>query len=333
MPPRRTAAQPALQLGNVDPKIEQMLRKLKVNYTYISNVPTSQINMDRSRAVNVRTEPLNEETKREYVAALQRGDMFPPLIVYRPNRGTAKKYKIADGVHRAAAHHEAGKSVDVYELSPDTPAATISKIARICNTKNGLNLTPAERVNNAVSLKDDGLSMKDAADIMGIRESALRAALNLREADNRAKAAKIDIRLWEDLSKTVRARLNAITTDPIFKEAAILAHDVPLNASETSALVAELRQTKDLAKQREILKSQETVYKDRIKASAGGLVAGRGAQTPKHRINLVLGNFPTLIDPDAVVDLFPGEEREEILERLELASAWIDQATRAIQAA
>lgn len=334
MPARRTAANPTLDLGNRDPKIERMLRQLKVEYTYISGVSTSQINMDRSRAYNVRFETLNEDTKRTYVAALARGDQFPPIIVYRPNHGTAKKYKVADGVHRVAAHHELGYALDVYELDPETPAATITKIALVCNAKNGLALTQAERVSNAMSLRDGGVSMKDAADMMGIRENALRTALQIREADNRAKAANINVRLWESLGKTVRARLTAITTDAIFKEAAKLVHDVPLNAAETGALVAEVRKTKDLVKQREILKAQRLAFSDRIKASAGGLVTNRGPQTPKHRIALVLSHFSSLTeDPDAIVNLYPGEEREELLEKLEQAGAWIDKVTKAIQAA
>lgn len=318
----RRRSDPTLALGNRDPKIEQMLREqFKVDYTYLSGVSTTQINMDRSRANNARFEALNEDTKKTYVAALRRGDVFPPIIAYRGSRGTAKKLTVADGNHRVAAHHEVGVPLDVYELDPATPAATITMITMVCNTKNGLALTQAERVDHAVSLVDNRVNQKDAAEMMGIKESQLRTALQIREADHRAKRVGINIRLWESLSKTVRGRLTGITTDGIFKDAATLAHDVPLTAAEVNQLVSDLRGTTDLATQREILKTARSRFKERIGASAGGLVSSRGPQTPKHRLALGISNFTCLSDDaDAIASLYKGEEREELADQLETIS-------------
>lgn len=321
MPGRRRSADPTLALGNRDPKIEQMLQEqFKVGYKFVSGVPTAQIDMGRSRANNARFEALNDETKRSYVAALKRGDVFPPIIAYRGNRGNAKKLTVADGNHRAAAHDEVGVPLDVYELSPETSPAAITMITMVCNTKNGLSLTPNERVDHAVSLTDNRVSHRDAAEMMGINESRLRTALQIREADRRAKAARISVRLWESLSRTVRARLNGITTDGILKEAATLANDARLTAAEVNTLVTELRRTTDVAKQREILKTQRAVYQERIGATVGGMVSGR-AQTPKHRMALAMSHFAGLSDdPDAIVSLYKGEEREELADQLEVVS-------------
>jgi hypothetical protein len=324
MPGRRRAGEPTLALGNRDPKIEQMLRdQFKVDYTFLSGVSTTQINMERSRTNNARFEALNEGAKKAYVAALKRGDVFPPIIAYRGNRGTAKKLTVGDGNHRVAAHHEVGVPLDVYELDPATPAATITMITMVCNTKNGLPLTPDERIDHAVSLTDNKVSHKDAAEMMGITENKLRTALHVREADKRANAAGIDVRVWEGLTKSARARLNGITTDGVLKEAATLAHDARFNTVEVNAVVTELRTMTDVAKQREFLKTQRAVHKERIGATAGGLVSSR-AQTPKHRMALVMGHFTTLTeDPDAITNLYKGEEREELADKLEVVSLGI----------
>lgn len=316
---QRRRLEPTLALGNPDPKIEQMLRdQFKAKFTFLSGVNTSQINMERSRANNARREALNAETTKKYVAAMRRGDNFPPIIAYYASRGAAKKLTVADGNHRVAAADEADKTLDVYVLDPETPANIISMITMVGNTKNGLALTPADQVDHAISLVDNKVSHRDACELMGIKEGALRSALQIREADNRAKAARVNIRIWEGLSPTVRARLNAITTDGIFKDAAILAHDVPMTTVEVSRLVSALKPEKDLAKQREILKHHRNIYQDRIGSSAGGLVSNRGPLTPKTRVAIGISHLGCLSDdPGPIAALYKGEEREELIDTLE----------------
>lgn len=332
MSARRRNTADTLPFENRHSPTEQLLKDLKVDYTYTSNVPTSQINVERSRANNARRQTLVEATKNNYVNALRRGAVFPPIIAYRGNRGTAKKLTVVDGNHRVAAHAEVGKPLDVYELAATTPATTITLLTGECNTTNGLPPTKEERISHAVTHVDEGMSHREAADRMGIPLNWLTTALRLRDADNRAKEAGVNVRIWESIGPTARGRLTAITTDEIFKLAAILAADVPLTSDEVGKLVAKLRKTTVLAKQREILKNERLFYDDRIKASAGGLVPPRGPQTPKHRIALVASHLAGITDDTAAIaDLYKGEEREEIAELLETVSVKIVNILKALR--
>jgi hypothetical protein len=316
MPPRSRTSTDTLALGNRDPKMEQMLRdQFNVDFAFMSGISVSQIDVKRSRNLNTRTEPINEPTKAKYIAALERDDKFPPVVLYKASGGKATKYSVADGVHRIAAHEALGFPVDAYVIDPSTPASTIVMIAYACNTKNGLPNTFEECVSHAIYFVDNGMRNKDAAALVGIKSSQLTFALNVREADNRAKEAGINVRKWEALGPSKRASLNRITTNPILKKAAMLAHDANLTSGAVNKLVVQLGKTKEPDKQSKWLDDERRLLRDDIDATAGGLTSAKGAHTDKGRWALVRSQSLKLPDnPKIVSDLYKGDERIEAAE-------------------
>lgn len=313
MPARTRKQAETLPFDNRNPVIERMLtERYKVDFEFHSNVPVGQIDVARSRKNNSRTIPLDEDTVNDYIAALERDEKFPPIVAYRASGGTAKKYTVADGNHRVAAHAAVGRSLDVYVLDPSTPASTVVLITFTCNRKNGKAYSEEECISHAVYFVDNGFTQKDAAAEMGVKPHKLKAALDLREADTRASEAGIGIRMWEGLHPSSRARLNAITTNEILKPAATLAHDANMTTNQVSTLVAKLGRTKNPATQKEIIKSERALLKAEIVSAASGSRSKGGPQTPKGWF--ALGRSHLMHIPDnakAVANLYSGEERDE----------------------
>ena len=78
------------------PDIEDDLTNVyHVTWTYLPRVKLSEIDTEKSRHNQARFEPIDEKVVATYVEAMKRDEHFPPLIVYRPSKGSG--YVIIDG--------------------------------------------------------------------------------------------------------------------------------------------------------------------------------------------------------------------------------------------
>ena len=304
---------PARSSKSASPQIEQMLKSFGADFSLVSPVQPSQVDLKRSRILNTRNEPLNESTKAKYMAALERGDVFPPVILFKANNGRAAKYSVADGVHRIAACLAMGLTFDAYVIDPATPSSTIMMIAYRANKLNGLENTEEECISHAIYAADNGVARSEAAALNGIKLSKLTYHLNVRAADNRAVEARIDTKVWDALHLTARASLNRLNTKQVFKKAALLAHDANMSVKAVDTLVVELNNMKDPAKEGKYLDAKRKELKEDIDATAGGLTTGgKGVpKTPKQQLAWVRRYTMTLPEPSTVVGLYQGPECEE----------------------
>jgi len=321
-------------LENRDPRIEQLLNRYKVGFNYIRDVSVAQIDIDRSRTNQARFESLNKQTVETYTQAVHDGDVFPPIVAYRASRGKAKKLTVVDGNHRVASHQAAQRPLDVYELDSATPPDTIAMLTYVCNTQNGLSYTQSERMDHAATMVEvHQITVPHAAALMNIREGQLRTALTKRAANRRAADAKIDPPLWDSLPQHAKSRLNAITTDEMFKMAAKLVYDARLTAPEVNTLVTELGEMKSMAKQKAFIEQQKEAYEDRISATLNGKVAKKGPQTHKHRLSLAMSHLAPLPNNAAeVAKFYVGDDRDAMAEQVEEAIAKFQDLLEALRA-
>lgn len=278
-------------------EIEKELRDtFHVSFEYLPGVPTSDFDIDRSLKNQARFEPINEETVATYQEAVERGDDFPAILAYRPGRGRAPKLVSIDGNHRLIAHDRAGSPIDVYEIDRATKPQAIQLIMMAFNAKHGLKTTEQERLSQALYLMDNGVPMKDAAAQVNVRLADLKRAANRAQGDKRAAEAGVDLREWETLGPTVRARLLNVSTDEGFAGAAHLAFLARLGAEEVFELVGLLNATRSAARQRAIVKSETERYQDKIQDTMGGRVNTKGKRpmTAKGRVQMILGQVLAL---------------------------------------
>lgn len=307
------------------PEIEERLaEEFHVSYEYRTSVPTSEFDLDRCLANQARFEPLNKSQVALYAEAMQRGDVFPALIAYRPGRAAGAKLITIDGNHRlfAAVQTETeNQTVDVYEIERGTRPATINRMTHAFNARHGLGLSEEERVAAAVYLIDNGATAPAAAAEANAPLRLVKVAMLKKKANERASDVGVDVREWEALPRTIRTRLLNISTDEGFKDAVHLAYIAALDADQVTELVALLNTSKSSRKQREVVRVETDRWSERIQDRAGGVLGSttRAGKTPtiKGRLSMVIGNLLTLPeDYSSLASAYSPAERPEQVERL-----------------
>lgn len=317
------------------PDIEDDLKeKYHVDWLYLRDVPTDQFDVDKSLANQARFEALDPATVELYKEGVARGDIFPAVLAYRPGRGVRPKLVIIDGNHRLAAHMEAGKTINVYEIDKATHPQTISVMMHAFNTKHGRPTSEEERVRGALYLMDSGAPLATAAETLNVPLKVLRRALTDRLGDTRAVEAGVNLREWESIPKGTRSRLHQISSDEGFAAASHLAYAAKMSFEETAGLVTDVNTTKSANKQKQIVRAKSDEMQERIQADGGGLSTGRSTRkgmTHKVRVSIMLGQILTLPeDNNALVQGYAEPEREEAAQRIEDASQRLHKLARAL---
>jgi hypothetical protein len=293
--------------------------KYHVSYTTLYDVPSSEFDIDKSLANQARFEALDEETVEIYREAVERGDVFPAVIAYRPGRSANARLVIIDGNHRLIAHERAGRPIDVYEIERGVKPQTVALMTYGFNTKHGKPTSEDERTYQAVYLIHNGATQEAAAAAVNVPLRLVRRAFNKAKADQRADEVGLDRREWDALGSAIRTRLLTISTDEGFKDASHLAYVARMTADDVFDLVTLLNTSKSGTRQRAIIKAQTQAYADRIQDAGAGVLgtSGRRPTSVKGRIGMVLGQILALPDDvDGVTHLYVDVERREAARRL-----------------
>jgi hypothetical protein len=105
----------------------------------IRTLKIADIQVDFS--INQRVEKVSEQVVEEYVEALRRGDVFPPVTVFCAGQ---KVYYLADGFHRLAAHDAFGlEKIPCQVISGNRSRAI--EYACGCNAEHGYRRTNADK--------------------------------------------------------------------------------------------------------------------------------------------------------------------------------------------
>lgn len=297
----------------------QFAERWHVAYSYLSSVPPSEFDVDKSLANQARFDALDEKVVERYEQSLADGDVFPAVVAYRPGRAASAKLVIVDGNHRLVAHTRANLPLAVYEIERGTRRETIVLMTYVLNATHGLPSAEEERIASAVYLIQSGASQESAARELKVPLRLVKKAMAKARSDERAAEAGVNLREWDSLAGSIRNRLLNVSTDEGFAGAAHLAFAAKLDYNEVGELIALLNGSRSAAKQRAILKSETERYAERVQRTAAGVLssAERRAMTPKARVAMMLGQVLGLPeDFTALAKSYSGEERHETAQRL-----------------
>jgi hypothetical protein len=311
----------------------ELADKYHVGYTLIHDVPATEFDIDRSLQNQARFEAIDEETVAAYTEAVERGDVFPPVIAYRPGRAARPALVIIDGNHRLVAHERAGKPIDVYEVERATKPNVIMRMTYGFNTKHGKPTSEEERTWHAVWLINNGTSLEAAAAAVNVPVRIVKRAYAKSRADQRADEVGLDRREWDSLANSVRTRLLTISTDEGFGAAAHLTYVARLTTDEVFDLVTLLNTSKSGTKQRAIVKAQTETFQERIQDAAGGIIgtAGKRGTSVKGRVGMIMGQVLALPDDiDGLARSWGDAERSEAASRLFDAAARLHKLASAL---
>jgi len=287
--------------------IEQWLDSHGATYD-LRTIKSEQVDRAASHRNQARiAEPVNEETAVLYGAAMEQGDLFPPIVV---SLGRDGKAVVIDGNHRVAGYDLTGaKSFEAYVLSNLTDAQR-SVLTFEANTKHGLPTSLQERLRQAIHLVELGTTHKEAARMLGLPLARVANAVNRNDVDRRLQS--LGVERWDRLPATARARLYAIRSDKVLKAIVDLAVSTKMPGTEIDKLVVRVNAASrgDDEKQMAVVEAEKSTKVEEIKATAGGRV---GWSRQALALNSILSRTVRL-DPYAIGHDSIGEDMRKRLQ-------------------
>lgn len=254
-----------VQTLSPDPRLEEWIESHGNSYE-LKSIPIGGINQTRSLSNQSRFQALDEGTVITYAAAMERGDKFPPIVVYMLNGA----YVVIDGNHRvSAANLAALTSLDAYVVT-DPTERQIQTMTFEANAKHGLPSSPEERIEHGLFLMDAGVSMKDAAALVNLALATLTQAAAKQRANRRYGQLGID--RWDTIAASNRSRLSNIRNDTVFTAASKLAIEAKLGGPAINDLVTEINKANSETEQLAVVDTVRSQAMAVITSTAGGRV-------------------------------------------------------------
>lgn len=201
----------------LQPALTKLLDSTGVTWTR-RDVLLAEINTRLSHDNQVRHEPLNADVVDDYAAAMDRGDVFPPVLVAERDG----VMWLLGGNHRTAGRAKAGLLTIAAVVVVDPTDDQARLLAFGDNATHGQPLTNAEKLSHADWLIDHGgLSENKASAHIGISQT--RVSRHRRVKRSRARLKKIDpnvAQLCNQMSDVSMARIANIESDEVFVELA-----------------------------------------------------------------------------------------------------------------
>ena len=184
---------------------EQALTKQGVEWEYLEKFDLEDIDGAKSLRNQARLEEaVDQDLVDQYALAMKDGDQFPPLVIWKPNRG---RYILIDGNQRLQAMRKLDrKRHDVYVVKT-TDEMIVDRITwSFNNLVNGKRLSPAEALAHAVSwVRKYGRTIKEASQEWRLAVHKITRAVRVaevRDSLHRSNVPHIS-RLSDDMLDTL----------------------------------------------------------------------------------------------------------------------------------
>lgn len=226
------------------PQTERWLESYGVTGAQLATIPLERIDIPASHANQARLtgEPINEEVALGYGLSMERGDVFPPIIV----TPTAKGYLVIDGNHRVAGTQLAKKDeIDAYVITNVTTPQRML-LTFDANTRHGYRTTTNERIQQALALVANGVTTKAAAEALNLPTDRLVSIVGGRETERQLTEAGINT---SKLTMAHFTRLGSLRSHPVRIAAAKWFDEQKVGTVEASATIAALNNLHSEAEQ------------------------------------------------------------------------------------
>lgn len=282
------------------------------------DVPLEEIDWKASQANQARLDPVDPTVVDRYAAAIDAGEVLPPIVVHsHPHRGH-EQLVILGGNHRYAAHLQAGvPSIDAYIV--DCPAKVATVLMYEDNARHGLAPSDQERIAQALHLvATTRMPLKRAAAIVGVSTGKVQIAKQTAEVD--ARARELGLGRLDALSQSVRFRLAAVAEDDVFEALGDLVLDAGLSSAQLNRIVPHLNRLATVEEKLDHIAEERSVWRTRVKdLESGRARPGRGRRTERLRFHSAVSELMSLT-ARGVVDDATAEQLDDVARKaLQLA--------------
>lgn len=245
--------------------IERLLKESSIEYKR-SRVDLTQIDKEQSLQNQARFLSLHDDVVLTYAAAMEQGDVFPPVVLHKQKNG---KYVVLDGNHRVSAANLVGYVETTAFVVEKIAPAQAELFTYAANARHGLPTTTEERVNQGMFLVARGNRPKEVAKALSIPETALYRAMASRRGSERL--IRVGVKA-DKLADSMVRRLDAIASNTVLLPAAELVMKASLRSDEVSALVSEINKGESEKDQLQTIESWKNRHSGRLRSTSGGKV-------------------------------------------------------------
>lgn len=250
--------------------VERWLQSHQVEYAPATDIPMSMIDVRKSRSNQARKDPIVPESVERFTLAMKAGAVFPPIVVY-PYGG---KLVIIDGNNRHESALRAKlDTIRGIVIADTTPGELIQLLTVQANATHGVTPDLSWRLRQAFHLVSMGFTDQIAADVCSVTVNQIQHARRVQEAD--ARALKLKIMGFGDLSATTRGNLGTLKDDAVFSRASLLAISSGMTIDEVRDMNREL---KKYSSEKSRLDFIESLHADRGIASSQRKALGSTAR-------------------------------------------------------
>ncbi len=299
-------------------RVERKLDEYGAKWTYREKVPVTEFDVQAGLRNQARMgKPLRDDVVTRYREGMKAGQKFPAVVACR-KKGGDRLLVSADGNHRIVVAQELGKTLDVYELDPETPTTTLMRLTYALNADHGLPTSDEDRIQQALHLIEIGLSARDAAHELVLPVTRVEAERRKADANARVVEMGVNIRDWEALQPAKRVALSTITTDEGLAGAIKLARQAGLSMEGDNGikdLVRDMNKSRSVAKQNEVLRTYREIHQDVIANGGAALrkTTGKRESSPRSILARSIGTLRTLPAPELVAARYTEIERPDAI--------------------
>lgn len=244
----------------------QFLDDRQIEYD-LKVINLSDIDIETSKHNQARFLPLHEETVFTYGAAMEQGDVFPPIVV----NNQKGKYLVLDGNHRVAAAGLAGYTQTTAYVTKNLSKAQAELVTFEANARHGLPTSIEERVQQGLYLVNIGNKAASVARALSIPENRLHKAVQTNRAASRLTTLGVDSKKF---SQSSIARFGSIASNTVLAPVAQIAVKANLSHSEISEIVSAINAEHDgETAQMKVVEKFRGRYAPRMRSTAGGKLA------------------------------------------------------------
>lgn len=263
------------------------------------DLPIDDIDLVASITNQSRAIPIDQETVDRYVAALNDGAEFPPILTRKRKNGPV----ILGGNHRTRAHIDAGRTT-IRAYVVDVSDIVALELSYDDNSRHGLPPTEDERVAHALVLIGKGRSVPSACKTVGIDSQRVYRQQHMVKATKRAAEHGLSIEL-SLIGTTVWPRLLSLKSDRTFVAVVKATVFHGLGTADVTKLVADLNAVGDTQEQLDLL----AVWLER-KAEDRGRRRGRPSEDPYFRLRQASAVIRSIQAVDVIDAAGPAATRE-----------------------
>lgn len=220
------------ELGNRDPRTENVLKHLSVKFEYDADYPLHKLILDEETQVRSGDNQAPKKEVARYLDLLKAGATFPPIVILKGGR-------VVDGNTRWKAFTANKRTfIPAYVCDISSPALA-KRIGVELNAVHGRRMEKAE-LTSWLSSGNGTVTEDDALRITGWSGATIRRIRGALQFE--ARRTKLGVALKTSLPDDVRAVLNGVTNPEAFAMLTALADEAGLKAAEARHLVRQVNE-------------------------------------------------------------------------------------------